>query len=44
MGQEVKMAAVLARMNAAKAEELTVELATRHEIPDTWPKKAGNED
>ena len=41
--KEVKMAAVLAKMNAAKAEALTVELATRHEIPDTLPKKAGNE-
>ena len=40
--KEVKMAAVLAKMNAAKAEALTVELATRHEIPDFLPKKAGN--
>jgi len=40
--KEVKMAAVLAKMNAAKAEALTVELATRHEIPDSLSKKAGN--
>jgi len=39
--KEVKMAAVLAKMNAAKAEALTVELATRHEIPDDLSKKTG---